>query len=69
MRHLIFDDTPFRASHGKAPRGTGTWAFSFSRSAAAWFAPRGTFTKAKRAVRAEARRRGYGGTVIVWVLP
>lgn len=46
--------TEFQAAHGRAPRGSGTWAFFFAGEVEArWF--RGTFTEAKsQATRAAA---------------
>lgn len=65
---LRFDDRDFRFSHGKAPRGRGSWAFGFGSVVdgdAAWFAPSGTFAEAKKAARAEASRRGFKGVIFV----
>ena len=49
------DDTMFRFAHGRAPRGTGRWAFDMDGDT---FFSEGTFTEAKAAARKEAARRG-----------
>lgn len=57
-------DVEYRASHGKAPRGRGVWAFSFDAMTAAgsvtvvsecWFAPSGTLAEARKAAAAKAK--------------
>lgn len=50
--------TRYEASHGRRPRGTGTWGFFFGSNTEPWWAPFGTYTQARRAAEAEARRRG-----------
>lgn len=65
-----FDSTDFEWAHGRKPRGTGMWGFGFGRRAPtvseAWFTPTSVnFTEAKRQARAEAKRRGFTGTVFV----
>lgn len=52
-----FDTSEYELSHGKTPRGYGSWAFEFSVDRCVWWAPTGTFTAAKKAARAEAKRR------------
>lgn len=55
-----FNTIPYIMSHGKAPRGKGTWGFvpvgRWNRNDPnwiehVWFAPFGSFTDAKRAAR------------------
>lgn len=50
----------FEFSHGRKPRGSGSWAFFFKRdddvSNAFW--AQGSYTEAKKAAIAEAKRRG-----------
>ena len=55
--------TDFEFSHGRKPRGRGSWAFFFERDRrnhdvqdAFWH--HGSFTEAKKAAVEEARRRG-----------
>ena len=49
--------TAYAFAHGKAPRGTGAWAFVIGcRPDLFWFT--GSYGEAKRAAVAEARRRG-----------
>lgn len=44
-----FDTTPFEFSHGKLPRGYGSWAFSESRDQRdPFFAPTSTYADAKK---------------------
>lgn len=58
MITVYFNDRPYRTSHMKAPRGYGSWAFSFSEGGAdAIFAPSSTYQDAKRWARNEAKRR------------
>lgn len=48
---IRFDDTPFRAAHGKAPRGRGCWAFAATKNPAmeeVVFSPSMTLTEAKK---------------------
>lgn len=53
-----FTTREFVFSHGREPRGTGSWGFEFEDSQDVWFAPNHmTFTQAKRAAVAEANRR------------
>ena len=51
----------FEFSHGKQPRGYGSWAFFFNRRAdvntAFWF--NGTYAEARKAATEEAKRRGF----------
>lgn len=52
----------YQASHGREPRGTGSWAFFFDGSsdvADAYWAD-GSYSAARRAAVAEAARRGAG---------
>jgi hypothetical protein len=53
------NDLLYQFSHGRAPRGRGSWAFFFGREqdigSAYWFS--GSYAEAKKAAIAEARRR------------
>lgn len=65
-----FDSVDFEWSHGRKPRGNGVWGFGFGcrvpTTSEAWFTPVAvTFTEAKRQAKAEAKRRGFTGTVFV----
>lgn len=79
-RKIIFSDAPFVASHGRVPKGRGSWAFSLERNprdilADVAFAPVGTFTEAKAWARvwadAEAARRGVPSAraIVVFAQP
>ena len=56
------DDFDYRASHGKAPKGRGSWAFAFEhprKNSEPWFAPSNlTYADAKKAAAKEAKKRG-----------
>ena len=77
MPRITFDTAAYEASHGKAPRGRGSWAFGTRRNADAcnedecWFSPGGmTLAEAKKWAKAEAARRfGAGAAGTLWVLP
>jgi hypothetical protein len=62
------DDTQYRFSHGAAPRGRGSWAFTFGVkdpvSDQIWWTPGGTtYAEAKKLAKAEAKARGFSGTI------
>lgn len=69
-----FDTSQFRFSHGKAPRGFGSWAFGLSRNPdvssddVVW-AHQATFVEAKAEARRQLAARGVSGPVVLWVLP
>ena len=48
--------TEYQFSHGKRPRGEGSWAFFFTDAHVFWFT--GKYADAKRAAVAEAKQRG-----------
>lgn len=48
MSRPFFDTTEYQRSHGKAPRGTGSWAFKVDQDHFYVFSPSMTFTEAKR---------------------
>lgn len=58
----------YRKSHGREPRGTGSWAFAFGGpDAEPWFTPGATtYTAAKKMAAAEARKRG---ATVAYALP
>lgn len=57
-----FNTTEYQFSHGKQPRGRGSWAFAFSRNAPVeemfWTPGSTTYAEAKKMAKAEAERRG-----------
>jgi hypothetical protein len=58
MAHgITVNTTQFEFSHGKAPKGRGSWAFKLG-ARAELFWHNGTFTEARKAAKAEARRVG-----------
>jgi hypothetical protein len=74
MQTPEFTDAAFRRSHGRAPRGRGSWAFQVSTTARAfdadcvgevWFAPGSvTFAEARRAAAVH-----FAGATFVAVCP
>lgn len=65
MIKVAFEDSEFRASHGRAPRGRGSWAFEVvglcaardrERLAPPVFYPSSTFAEARKAVRRDVRQ-------------
>ena len=68
-----FDDIEFRASHGKAPKGSGAWAFALQRNPGpqdimfVW--GDNTFTQAKKQITARLQQRGVVGFIVVFVQP
>lgn len=60
----------YEASHGKAPRGRGSWAFTFGVNGGVesdiWYAAIGAYSGALKIAKAEARRRGAD---VLWVQP
>lgn len=64
-----FNTRDFRFSHGKEPRGFGSWAFEIEGHELVW-APTSTFTDAKKWARAEAKKMapaGFAGNVTIKV--
>jgi len=74
MTKVEFRTEAFQAAHGRAPRGTGAWAFSTNRNprgdGSDIFWAQGTFTKAKGAARKHFAAQPADGaaTTQVWVL-
>lgn len=79
---IRFNDSEYRFSHGKAPRGRGSWAFSVSRdpnpsstrsTGIFWTPGNTTYVQAKKLARAHyIAEIGDGhlcGPFIVYVLP
>lgn len=66
-----FDDTEYLFTHGKAPRGFGSWAFADSKNPqpeeVLWF-NQNTFTEAKKKMVAKLKEMGCFGHVTVFVL-
>ena len=69
MSRISFDDTPYSCSHGKAPRGRGSWGFADVNEQhdidhAQFFY--GTFADARRqAARHFAQQPDCSGVVVV----
>jgi hypothetical protein len=64
-----FDTKAYQWTHGRHPKGYGTWAFQFQGSKPVW-APAGTYGAAKLWVKQHIRQLApadYTGTVIVTV--
>lgn len=65
-----FETAEFEFSHGRTPRGRGSWAFQVAGEEGEFFTPGGmTYTEGKRWMTEELRRQGRTGTVYVTVLP
>jgi hypothetical protein len=71
---VIIDSLPYVRSHGKLPRGRGSWAFATTPNpdvlspAVIW--KQGTFAEARRAAIAEYLRRDPSlGLGLLYVLP
>jgi len=73
-RALYFSNATFEASHGKRPRGYGTWAFGFEGER--YFTPEaeaagrvlftiGNLTEAKAEAKAHGKSRGFEGRIEV----
>lgn len=57
LRDIEFITTEFEMSHGRAPRGYGSWAFEIEgRAETFWHT--GTYAEARRAARVEAQKYG-----------
>jgi len=80
--HVEFIDTEYRFSHGAAPRGRGSWAFSTERDSPieqVWFSMSMTFGEAKRAAAKYFRAKliaessaplcGQHASITIWVQP
>ena len=68
MTKVEFNTREYEFSHGRTPRGRGSWAFFFDRSMpvdqAFWTPGSTTYAEAKKMARDEARRRFPGVTAI-----
>lgn len=70
---IEFDAGEYIATHGRAPRGYGSWAFSTKRNPdvtnpdECFWAPVGTFAEAKRWMRQHAKTRFGATTGVVFV--
>jgi hypothetical protein len=73
---IDFDTRSFRTSHGREPKGYGSWAFGTERSPdtqdrdKCWFTPGAmTYGNARKWAKAEAARRfGKGASGTLYVL-
>ncbi len=65
-----FNTNVFEASHGRAPRGRGSWAFAETRHAegAAIIWASGTYAEAKRQAIAKVKAMGVRGEIELFVL-
>jgi hypothetical protein len=66
-----FSTREFRFSHGKEPKGYGSWAFEFEGRGPVW-APTSTYAEAKKWIKEHIRSvapAGFVGIVNVNVLP
>jgi hypothetical protein len=67
-----FNTTPFVWSHGRAPKGRGSWAFRVrDLSAEPVFSPSMSFTEAKAWIKNRIRPEvpeGFAGVVVIEVL-
>lgn len=72
---IFFDPSEFELSHGRAPRGRGSWAFSPYRrpdplSKDIHFSPGGmTLAEARRWLVARLREMGIEGEHVIYILP
>jgi hypothetical protein len=72
---IIFDSREFELSHGRAPRGRGSWAFSQYRrpdplSKDVHFSPGGmTLAEARKWFVARLRAIGVEGEHVIYILP
>ena len=60
---MTFETLPFELSHGRSPRGRGSWAFApfglRKDITAAVFSPNMTFTEAKKWARQQPSLQGF----------
>lgn len=66
------DDRQFIRSHGKAPKGRGSWAFQIEKTHGPFFSPSMTLTQARKWAETKARElapEGFSGSVLVETLP
>jgi hypothetical protein len=69
MLTFQFDTRDYQWTHGRHPKGWGTWAFTFSGNEPVW-APASTYGAAKVWVQKHIRQlapKDYTGTIIVTV--
>lgn len=57
MTRVRFDNSEYRRSHGRDPRGWGCWIFSFDQGEDFWTRPM-NYGEAKKQAAQEARQRG-----------
>jgi len=63
---MTVNTTEYQFSHGRKPRGQGTWAFQFSNGSVVFSSPYQTYTQALR----DARKLAFHeGTSVAKVLP
>ena len=69
MPTFEFSDRKFVASHGRAPKGYGSWAFLVEGHE--FFAPSSTLTEAKKYAKAKATELAAGdrGCFLIHILP
>lgn len=74
MPRYEFDTREFEISHGRPPRGRGSWAFSFRRryqdvTTEVVFAPPSTYAEARRWITDQARRCAVPDGTVIYVQP
>lgn len=57
------DTNEYQNSHGKTPKGRGSWIFAFdgeddTKDSDKWFTANGTYAEALKAAKAEGKKRG-----------
>lgn len=62
-----FNDTQYRFSHGRTPRGRGSWAFEINGIDGIQFSPSMTYAEAKRWMIGQARELVPAGVAVVTV--
>lgn len=74
MLKLHFDNTPFVASHGRQPKGRGSWGFcnrpnpDMSKDHV-WFSPAMTLVEARKWFKETLKNIGVEGEHTVYILP
>lgn len=72
MTKFEFNTVEFEFSHGRKPKGRGSWAFSEKRNASAenmHFSPSMTYTEAKKWFTKKMQDEGVEGHHVVFVQP
>lgn len=64
---IEFNDTQYQFSHGRTPRGRGSWAFEIRGLDGIHFSPSMTYGEAKRWMREQAKQVVPAGAAVVRV--